>query len=124
MISFISTFFLYLMVGIPLLMLILIPIFVYHKIVVVSKKYTLTKFLIAWPMAIVASIFRGFILLLVTFISFLVFIIALNMILYVGFKTSDAALDAVTMTELILYTIFLIRYSIVHTVLHFEDKEE
>ena len=123
MLSFIGSFGLFIIIGIPLLALLIIPIYLYYKVIRLARRYTLTRFLIAWPVAIIQSILKGIGLIVISLLSFLVFVIALNLILTYIFSLSDVALSILSTMELILYFAFILSFIIIDAVTYFKAKE-
>jgi len=123
MLSFIGSFGLFIIVTVPLLALIAIPVYIYYEILKLTSKYTLTRFLIAWPLAILSAIVKGIGLIILTFLSFFVFAVVLNLILTYVFSLSDLVLKIVSAIEFILYLGFIIGFIIVDAVTYFQAKE-
>ena len=123
MLSFIGSIGLFIIIGFPLLALIIIPIYLYYEVLKLARRYTLTRFLIAWPMAIIQSIVKGIGLIVLSLLSFLVFIIAINLILAYIFSLSDAALGIISTTELALYFAFIISFIIIDAVTYFKAEQ-
>lgn len=124
MLSFIGSFGLFIIIGLPLLALIAIPVYLYYQVLRIASRYTLTRFLIAWPLAIIQAIIKGIGLIVLSLLSFLIFIIALNLILAYIFNLSDQVLGILFAIEFILYLGFILGFIIVDAVTYFKAKED
>jgi hypothetical protein len=123
MLSFIGSFGLFIIIGIPILALIAIPVYLYYQVLKIASKYTLTRFLIAWPLAIISAIVKGIGLIILTLVSFSVFVIALNLILTYIFDLSDEVLGMIFVIEFIMYLGFILSFIIIDAVTYFKAKE-
>lgn len=124
MFSFIGSLGLFLIISIPLLALTAIPVYLYYQVLKVASRYTLTRFLIAWPLAIISAIAKGIGLIIFTLISFLVFVVALNLILTLIFNLSDEVLGILFVVEFVLYLGFILGFIIIDAVTYFRAKED
>ena len=111
-------------IGLPLIFLfIVIPCIIYSRVVEISRKYTLTKFLIAFPLVLITSVMGAALILVATIIPVLVFCLALNMTLVYVFKFTRDTLTFISMIEFLCYIGYILNITVVNTIKNFDKKK-
>ena len=96
-----------------------VPLYIYSKTVEISSKFTLTKFLIAWPLRIFMSLITCIGLTLFSFIPVLVVLAVVNVLSALIFNFPENTQKTILALEVILYLLFIINLTLVATVKNF-----
>lgn len=95
------------------------PIYAYHKVVEISSKYSLTTFLIAWPLRLIGSFITCAGLLLLSFIPVAIIAAIANTLIINQFHLSKHVGNLIINLEAILYVCFILNLTVGETVRNF-----
>ena len=95
------------------------PLYIYSKTVEISSKFTLTRFLIAWPLRILMSFATCIGLTLFSFIPVLLVLAVVNVLLTFIFNLPENTQKTILALEIILYLLFIINLTLVATIKNF-----
>lgn len=117
--AFIGLIFEYWWLVVLLALVVAAPIYVYTKTVEISSKYTLTRFLIAWPLRFIASMITclGLVAFSIIPIAVVISIIHAMIVMKLGF--SEETNNLILVSEFVAYFGFIFNLTVVETVRNF-----
>ena len=95
------------------------PLYIYSKTVEISSKFTLTRFLVAWPLRMLMSFTTCIGLTLFSLIPALLVLAVINVVLVSIFNLSENMQKTTLALEITLYLLFIINLTLVATIKNF-----
>ena len=96
-----------------------VPLLVYDKTIEISSKYTLTRFLVAWPLRLSTSLLACGFLIVLSFLPITIVVAIVGAVLSTLFNFSNEYVEYMVYGVLILNATWLIRGLVVTTVREF-----
>ena len=106
----------------PIVLFIVIPFYIYNKTIEFSSRYTITTFLIAWPLRLLQSCIICTGLLLFSFIPVAVVIVIMHILVVLLFKLSHSNSNFLLGLEFLIYFMYIVNITVVETLRNFAKE--